>query len=515
MQIIPPRRPGSLGAISLGPGAQVFNVQPGTGSSGTRAASDTPAPKGSVAPVPAKSVSEQVQELRVASAQKAAAVVKPSGQADVYRNPPTAYVQSYAPPKGTPAVTAPPKQPNESAVVRALANQVPQTKAQAVQKVLAQQAGLAVAIPNQPPIVLQKNPPLPRPPPIPPVKPVTNPVVSPGITPPRAMPAVPSAPGGVYSVNATTASNIPPGPYVNPPLPKPSPQSARAALVAASAQEKADVKKADAVTAATTAKIAESAALKASMAHKASLTEAAARREAAKQAVVKLESARAQTMQILTSQTASEDAKAKAQSDLRDAQAEAQVLVKASQEADVKVQKAAEVKIEAAETAKSAVNEAQKASGEAADATAAAGSAIKEFTAVAEKPQGLDMGSIQKASTEELTGLLAAAEAGTSFKDLRPMEVAAAVPAIKAELARRNAAAAPTSTALAPIDSQGPLTSSRQFATMAPPKPAEEEKGVSATTILLGLVAVGAIAYALSPKKTGFSGAPTLIESLE
>ena len=44
---------------------------------------------------------------------------------------------------------------------------------------------------------------------------------------------------------------------------------------------------------------------------------------------------------------------------------------------------------------------------------------------------------------------------------------------------------------------------------------AAPDSGVGIGTILLGLVAVGAVVYALDAKKQNLSGSPTLIESLE
>ena len=131
MDILPPRRRGQLGAISVGaPVTQAFSIQASSKaqSKASPAQLTLPPLKGSVASRPPLSISEQVAEMRKAAAAKAAAKAAPKGQADVYGKPAKALVQSYTPPASTPAITQPPRQPNEDMRVPLLARQIPRTK---------------------------------------------------------------------------------------------------------------------------------------------------------------------------------------------------------------------------------------------------------------------------------------------------------------------------------------------------------------------------------------------------
>lgn len=157
MEILPPRRPGQLGAFRAGPGTQGpsggFSVAASSTarSTGTKPVT-TPQAKGSVAPAVTRSVSEEVS-IKASTSATAARSTVPNSKGDVFGKPAVVAVKSYAPPANTPAITQPAPLPNSSATVKALANQIPQTPAQVVQKVLARDAGIAVPVKGPPPIV--------------------------------------------------------------------------------------------------------------------------------------------------------------------------------------------------------------------------------------------------------------------------------------------------------------------------------------------------------------------------
>lgn len=88
-------------------------------------------------PPPAASVSEQLAFQKSQLAQGA------SG--DHYGPKNMVTVQSYAPPAYAPAITRPPKLPNENPLIAQFANQQARTPEQEIQKVLARDAGLAIS----------------------------------------------------------------------------------------------------------------------------------------------------------------------------------------------------------------------------------------------------------------------------------------------------------------------------------------------------------------------------------
>jgi hypothetical protein len=88
-------------------------------------------------PPPAASVSEQLAFQKSQLAQGA------SG--DHYGPKNMVTVQSYAPPAYAPAITRPPKLPNENPLISQFANQQARTPEQEIQKVLARDAGLAIS----------------------------------------------------------------------------------------------------------------------------------------------------------------------------------------------------------------------------------------------------------------------------------------------------------------------------------------------------------------------------------
>ena len=151
MDILPPRRRGQLGAITAGAGVQGpsggFSIQ----ASSTAKASASPAPreqrpeKGSVTAPTQQSISEQMAiQARAASTVAGQALQNSSG--GTYTPGQQVAVVGYSPAAGTPAITQPPRQPNESSTVTALAKQEPQTREQVIQQTLAADAGIAISI---------------------------------------------------------------------------------------------------------------------------------------------------------------------------------------------------------------------------------------------------------------------------------------------------------------------------------------------------------------------------------
>jgi hypothetical protein len=425
MQILPPRRPGQLGAITAGAGVQGpsggFSLQ----ASSTAPASNAPAPPknptpppGSIAAPRTPSVSEQVA-LKQSTSQAAAARTMPAfSQGGTYSPSPTVGVRTFVPPPGTPAITQPAKQPNESAAVKIVAAQVPQTKEQLVQKVLAKDAGIYVPLPAKQPspaakqdpekfisvvlsdaqVIADKEPwpeilawtsallkgesrsvlesqiravakagardeksfeglqgllgkalvvafggtptpvtpfkpPLPQFAPPKPPPPVTNPVVSPSIAPPRPMPMVPPASGGAFNVNATTASNIPnrmppmPPPVITPAVMKTAAAATSAIVGAKIAEQKASGAMMAASQAADAVRKIDSATVNAAEMAKAKVAEATEK-------FAELQKAQEKAARTSQSQTASEDAKAKAEEIARIARDAAALAAKQAAEAD-------------------------------------------------------------------------------------------------------------------------------------------------------------------------------------
>lgn len=169
MDIIPPRRRGQLGAFSVGVGTQSggFKVSPSASPSAKSKAPAPPpsrsmsmematrAPSAPLRPGPALSISEQVEaerkSLAASTSAKAARQVTPQfSKGDNFQNSAVVAVQGYRPPAATPQVTQPAKQPNENAAVTAAANQQPQTRGQVIQQVLARDGGVLVSSGNLP-----------------------------------------------------------------------------------------------------------------------------------------------------------------------------------------------------------------------------------------------------------------------------------------------------------------------------------------------------------------------------
>jgi hypothetical protein len=598
MDILPPRRRGQLGAISVGASTtQAFSIQASSkAKSGATPVAVPQSQKGSVAKIPALSISEQVAAMRRAAAQKAAQEAKPVGQADVYGKAPVVLVQSYTPPKSTPEVTQPPRQPNENAAVPLLARQVPTTKDQVIQKVLAADAGIAIPVPplakpnkksgltkegllaeikrtagldpwpaliewmklveeeasqkvltesipkvtalvpdraaaSQVASILQKTvfilfaPPAPSIPSNPPIpgggniigptfedderelanvvykmtsKPIPSRIASWAAMRRRgaaiadlrrvvasAVAGVPlvgiSDPdyraklqkimlrwldlidqrdqqrkkGGVQDVNATTGSGIPqPGRFASPPPPPVTKEGFEAAKKAEIIGTQADLAKQSAITKEVTVEAMQAALVKITAVLKSLSIGASMARETAKKAAQVLSEAKAKAAETLTSQTASEDAKSDAEARLRTA-AEAKSL--ADKKAAEAVARVAEVDEEKAKLER-AIAEMQKEASRAKDRAQSSERAAVE----AEK-------QVVKAEEKALTKAAVMPQTGPGFKPPESIQGLGASP----------------------------------------------DGGMPVTSILLGLVAVGAIAYALDAKKQNLSGAPTLIENLE
>ena len=544
MDILPPRRRGQLGAFSVGNGAPGSSGGFSIAASSTAKPSSSPAPaksstpaKGSVTPAAAKSVSEQVA-LQQSSSQKAAAKTTPgSGNADVFGKPAVVGVQPYAPPKGTPAVTQPPKQPNEPIAVAQLAKQVPQTKEQVIQKVLAQDAGIAVPVKGPPPII-PVNPPL-KPVPVGTIeqdeaslfKAITQATGVPpmpgvvgwararrqGVALRVMRDAIPKAvaeylgkptmatvakmmadwisvieardnkPGTIVPVNATTSSSIPPspkGPAVVAPVITPAVvKTANAATVAQVAAKVADqVAGTKAVVADQKATQAAVAAVTANKIDSVAKATAVTAQKAAEEHAAAAQNA----LVVVNSQTASDDAKAKAQAELRTA-AEARALAE-KQAAD-----AAAAKAQADAIAAKTQAEADKA---AADAAAAAETADKK-AAEAQKVTEVAVQVQQQAAT-------ATSESGGAqiipFPGSNGGGGGAADPGVTSQ-----------TQALTKIDPQ-PTEGSGDlqlpvFHVLDDKKP---ESGFPWGTVLLGLVAVGAVVYAT--RAGSLNGAPLIAD---
>lgn len=602
MEILPPRRRGQLGAITAGAGVQGpsggFSIQ----ASSVARASTSPAPvknpqapPGSIAKPITPSVSEQVA-LKQSTSQAAAAKTMPAfSQGGTYSsNKPVVGVKSYVPPPGTPAITQPARQPNESKAVELLAKQIPQTKGQVIQQVLAKDAGIVMPLPAvRPPSAAAKmdpekfvatlkadakaitgqdswgaldewikillndgnradlerriesvakagakteeaynsmlallskalvvafgipapkpiippNPPLPKFPPPPGLKIVTNPVVSPGIAPPRPPPFVPPASGGAVNVPGTTNPNIPnrmpppPPPIITPAVMKTAAQATSAIVGAKIAEQKAINTMVAASQAAQNVAKIDSAILDA-------VAEAKDKVADATKKFSDLQAKNQKANEVLASQTASEDAKAKAQDVLREARDAAALAAKQAAEADAQAKQLAAEKAKAEQEQRASEAAAERAREEAnakkADALAKQAEAIdtqksedQKYTAWSGTPEQIEdlNRKLAALSDDDLMGILESAERGLQFKAGSPEQVAIAAPYAKAELDRRAMALVGTMT-------------SRQMLTTQP----GSGSGVSGTTIALGLGVLAALVYAASRRKTSLSDVPLIAE---
>lgn len=459
MEIIPPRRPGKLGAFNVGPGVQ--------GPSGGFSIDSSSRAPSSQRPVSPASVSEQVSLQQSSSARASTIVTPQAGKADVFSAPAVVNVQSYSPPPSTPAITKPYRQQNEDVRVSLLARQIPQTRDQVIQKVLANDAGIAVATPGSPQPIIPANPPAGPQPFIPPPPPKMTPAVV--KTASRAMGAEVGAKvaSQVASANALAA--------------------ARARENLAAVKRKLDLAK---------------------MSAQAALSDAKAKAEA-------LAKARQDAIRILNSQTSSPDAKAEAESDLRTA-SEAQSLAdKQAREATAQVDKIEAAQQQTAaqaqqldEAAKAANEAAAKKAAEAAEAqsTALAVQSSAGGGAVATSGEGVQVVSpivpdsrqpidvqktiayLKSATDADIAGLLKALAAATGFVDslgrqIQAHEIVRAAAFIRDEAAARG------------ISGQSAVV-------------------VSPTMILIGLGVLAAIMYA-TRKSSGLAGhdsTPLIVE---
>lgn len=452
--------------------------------------------------------------MRKAAAAKAAAKVAPKGQADVYGKPATALVQSYQPPASTPEITQPPRQPNEDARVPLLARQIPQTKEQAIQKVLAKDAGIVVPVKGPPPVI-PANPQIPgggniigptladderelanavyqaTSKPVPEIVAkwaslrgrqattselrnvignVLKDVPLVGIEDPdyrmklekimrrwldlldeRAKSRKP-----VQDVNATTGSGIPqPNRFKSPPLPPITKEGLEAAEKASREGAAADIAKQDAITKEVTVEALRVALAKVAAVTKSFSIAASMARETVKKRAQELAAAKANAAAVLTSQTSSEDEKSKAESLLRDAGEAKALAEKQAREATAKEQASLAEKVRLEQ----AIEEMEKAALRAKDDARGK----EERAADAEK----------RVVGAEEKGLMRAAV-------MPPRDV-------------------PGTTKPESIQGLG----------------AAPDAGIGLGTIFLGLVAVGAVVYALDAQKKNNSGPPTLIETLE
>lgn len=534
MEILPPRRRGQLGAITAGAGVQGpsggFSIQASSvakASSAPAPVKNPVAPKGSVAPPVTPSVSEQVA-LKQSTSQAAAAKTMPAfSQGGTYSsNQAVVGVKGYVPPPGTPAITQPPALPNSSATVAALAKQIPQTPAQVIQKVLAKDAGIAVPV-KGPPAIIPANPPLPKFPPPPVPKPVTNPVVSPSIAPPRPPPFVPPASGGAVNVNATTSSSIP-NRMPAPPAPIVTPAVMKTAVEATSAIVGAKIAEQKAINTMVAASQASQAVAKIDSAVAGAVSEAKEKVAEATQKFADLQAKNQKANETLASQTASEDAKAKAQDALRDARDAAALAARQAAEADAKAKQLAVEKAKAEQEQRAIEAAAERAREEANKKTAEAmekkAEAIDTQRKVDDRMEQARK-AIGMAPTEELMTALMSAKAGKGHKDLFPKELAEIAPLIEAELNRRTPAsvmptpagnngagyqaAPPPSTTPPPSAEAAPqLITAAQMITAQP----QPSSGMSGTTIALGLGALGLLVYAASRRKTSLSDVPLIAE---
>lgn len=487
MDILPPRRRGQLGAFSVGAGS------PGSSGGFSVAASSTARPSAPAMRPPSPSVatsrtapgpsvgtkasvpiSEQVASMRAATSQAAAAskAVMPQGsKGDVYQRGQPVAVQSFVPPKGTPAITQPPKQPNESATVRAYANQIPQTPAEVVQKVLAKDAGIAVPIPGQKKLVV--------PDPVPVksallTKSPTGVLVPDGakktdvvVPAPRTVPSLAPA----YSSGAPSATFIPgvsattnPGfarPAVQPPPPKITPTVVATATNAAGAT--------------VGAKIAEQRA------SQASIISAAKAEELRRKKMLK------DKLEALAKQ-AEEEAKKRA--------IEAAAQLAKARQADVSQVQSPDAQARAEAAAR--------------DALEAKALAEKQALALqaqlAESAAALEIAKQQVSATAEAADKLRAEAEAKTKEALKARDEA-----LKAQAEASTVTS--SSQAIMKFEPAVDTSNLRIIDNVLPAKPPSE--GPSVWTIVLGLAAVGAIAYALDAKKQNLSGAPTLIEELE
>jgi len=511
MEILPPRRPGRLGAFSVGSGVQGPSGGFSLGASSLAPRAAGPSPRlsppspGSISPSPSPSVSEQVALKQSTSQTAAAATVPAFSRGGAYSsNQPVVGVQSYVPPPGTPAITQPPKQPNESKTVQALANQIPQNPMQVMQKVLARDAGIAVPVPGPAPII-PMSPALPKYPPPPQPPPMRNPVVSPSIAPQRPAPFAPPSSGGAFSVSATTAANIPnrqPGP-VSPVI---TPKVMETATLAASATVAAKIAKQKAANAISRAAVAAQTAVKLKQDAAAAAGNAKTLATTARDRFEQLQATQQETAKTLADQTASADAKAKAQADLRDAQeaaalaakqagvadATAQQLTTQATSADAEAQNASAQADVAQVQAKEKTTDALSAQADAIDTQRAAdqaqgggGSASGSAQALVSKGAALAAAAAAM-SDEELAVFIAAATSGRGYKDLRPEQIAEALPFVQAEKEKRDIAAGK-------FNQSGSKT--------------------SGTTIALALGGAAILLYALTRGKSqSFNEAPLIAE---
>lgn len=513
MEILPPRRPGQLGAIKAGAGSQGPSGGFSIDSSSRAKRSDAPSPrapppaKGSVAKPTTQSVSEQVAMQQSTSATVARAAVKDS-TGGTYSPGQKVAVRSYVPPPSTPAITQPPKQPNESAQVKILANQIPQTQAQAIQKVLASDAGIAMPLPaGQPPTVL------PTPARVPGVVgslekdeeilflAIARAVGSPAPESIRAWAAMrrKKAPaqdmraqiGTVVSmayqgrspmaanarakvaremeswlaiveqkdqpiqpVNATTSSSMPvprPPPATSPVL---NPEVAKRAALASGAIVGAKVAEQKAIQVATVTDLTKVRTQTTAEAKKRADADAAYRRKQAEARAKALADAKQNASVVLADQTASEDAKAKAQAELRDAQEAAALAKKQSAEAEAQAQKLA----------------AEKAKLEA------------------------DVMALEEAKAKAQAEAQAKAEEATKKQEA----------AVQAEAsASQPGIVIPFPGSVSPVPQPVPV--------QAEPAPPQPSAGISPLTVGLGLAVVAALVYARTVKST-MNGAPLVVE---
>lgn len=520
MEILPPRRRGQLGSFNAGPGVPGpsggFTVAtPRAQSAAQKFVADaTSAPastSGGTSKVSAMSVSEQVAALQQSTSRAAAASTMVKPNADVFGRNPMVAVQSYSPPAGTPAITLPPKQPNESAAVRDYAAQVPQTQQQVVQQTLARDAGIAVAIPGQSPLV--------------PVAPSMTPAkldytveeldlisainrfserpsikdlnawflsrrrgasrsvllsaidsvllnVSNRKNEVRAIMAqwvsgvanIEDGRGrGAIPIGATTASNAPVRVPSIPPPPM-SPNRFVAGSRAAAATVGAKIAEQKSTTASVNVDYSRQVLTRIANAASMEKRNVDDAKNNLNLALADLEATKEAALRVIGDQTSSPDAKSQAEAELRAA-------------AEARAQ--AEKQLLAAQASAQA----------AADAQAQAAAALKQ-------------------AQDDAAKLLADAQAKAD-----------AAAKAQQDLVKTDTSSQPAATgngqALTVIPTDA-ATTDMGLKVFEPPAPEKKpDTGISPMMWLLGLVAVGAVAYALKSKTAGLSGAPTLIEDLD
>lgn len=507
MEILPPRRPGQLGAIQAGTGVAGPSGGFSIGASAKAKASPAPMVKtvppkpGSIAPLPATSISEQValkQSTSAAAAQKAL----PKPQADVFAPKATVAVQSYAPPPGTPAITKPAPQPNASLTVRAVANQTPVTKAQAIQKVLAEDAGIVVPI-RQPPVVPSKPgvlPPGARAPEPTPIRSgsgegilfTTQPAKPPAGGPAKPQPVL-------ATTNPDIGKRLPP-----PPVPIITPVVMKTAADASGALVSAKLAEQKAAAAIGTAQAAAKAFAAADAAVKEHYTEAKQTIEELKAADEKAYKAKQEYEAELKSQVLTEDEKAEAAKELR----------KSLEEAAYLKQKARDLEIQLAEDAAKREAAAKEARAAAAAADAARAEAARKEQEAAKKAEiALE---VQAKTAEQVAPLLAEAKSKIDSRDAEPVKMdsgnggAQIIPFPTGGSSGGGGAAADSTQ---PYTGGGDVVVLPAVPPQAQPPPAT---GAGATTkVMLGLLGVGvvaAIAYAVAKQSSDLNGVPLVAE---